>query len=29
MFDHGSWMIGGWLTMLLIWLARFFCSFLP
>jgi len=21
MFDHGSWMFGGWLTMLLIWVA--------
>jgi len=21
MFDHGSWMFGGWLTMLLIWVV--------
>ncbi len=28
MFDHGSWMFGGWLTMLLIWLAPLFLLFL-
>ena len=27
MFDHGSWMFGGWLTMLLIWLAPFVLLF--
>jgi putative membrane protein len=27
MFDHGSWMFGGWLTMLLIWLAPFLLLF--
>jgi putative membrane protein len=27
MFDHGSWMFGGWLTMLLIWLAPLFLLF--
>jgi putative membrane protein len=25
--DHGSWMFGGWLTMLLIWLAPFVLLF--
>lgn len=27
MFDHGSWMVGGWLTMLLIWVVPFFLLF--
>jgi putative membrane protein len=26
--DHGSWMFGGWLTMLLIWLTPFVLLFL-
>jgi putative membrane protein len=26
--DHGSWMFGGWLTMLLIWLVPFVLLFL-
>jgi putative membrane protein len=26
--DHGSWMVGGWLGMLLIWLAPFVLLFL-
>ena len=25
--DHGSWMFGGWVTMLLIWLAPFVLLF--
>jgi putative membrane protein len=28
MFDHGSWMFGGWLTILLVWLAPFVLLFL-
>ncbi len=24
MFDHGNWMFGGWIIMLLIWLAPLF-----
>ena len=27
MFDHGSWMFGGWLRMLLIWVAPFVLLF--
>jgi putative membrane protein len=28
MLDHGSWMFGGWLTMLLVWLAPFVLLFI-
>ena len=28
MFDHGSWMYGGWLIMLLVWVAPFVVLFL-
>lgn len=28
MFDHGNWMFGGWLTMLIVWLAPFLLLFL-
>lgn len=28
MFDHGSWMYGGWLVMLLVWVAPFVVLFL-
>ncbi len=28
MFDHGSWMYGGWLIMLLVWVVPFVVLFL-
>ena len=28
MFDHGSWMFGGWLIFLIVWLTPFIISYI-